>query len=68
VTVLRSRRVVLPDGERPAAVSVHNGRLGPLTPYAGRTLYGVVKTTWLRGEPVNLDGPPRGRLLSRGDA
>jgi dihydroorotase-like cyclic amidohydrolase len=40
----------------------------PVTPYAGRTLYGVVKTTWLRGGPVNLDGPPGGRLLSRGDA
>jgi allantoinase len=40
----------------------------PVTPYAGRTLSGVVTTTWLRGEPVDPAGPPRGRLLSRGDA
>jgi allantoinase len=37
----------------------------PLTPYAGQTLRGVVRETWLRGERV--DGvTPRGRLLSRG--
>ena len=37
----------------------------PVTPYAGRTLHGVVETTWLRGLPVN--GEPRGRLLRRGE-
>jgi allantoinase len=37
----------------------------PITPYAGRTLKGAVRTTWLRGEPV--DGvTPRGLLLERG--
>jgi allantoinase len=37
----------------------------PLTPYAGQTLRGVVRETWLRGERV--DGvTPHGRLLSRG--
>lgn len=36
----------------------------PVTPYAGRTLTGVVRSTWLRGEPVG--GTPAGRLLSRG--
>ncbi len=37
----------------------------PVTPYAGRTLMGMVRTTWLRGEPV--DGvTPRGVLLQRG--
>jgi allantoinase len=40
----------------------------PVTPYAGRTLSGVVHETWLRGEPVASDGPPRGRLLRRGDS
>jgi allantoinase len=36
----------------------------PVTPYAGRTLEGLVRTTWLRGVPV--DGTaPHGRLLSR---
>jgi allantoinase len=37
----------------------------PGTPYDGRTLLGVVRQTWLRGEPV--DPPhPRGKLLRRG--
>ncbi len=36
----------------------------PVTPYAGRELRGVVRRTWLRGEPV--DGvTPHGRLLRR---
>lgn len=38
----------------------------PVTPYAGRRLTGVVRGTWLRGEPVT--GDPRGRLLTRGGA
>ncbi|MDQ2977973.1 MAG: amidohydrolase family protein, partial [Acidobacteriota bacterium] len=32
-----------------------------VTPYAGRRLQGVVRTTWLRGEKIY----ERGRLLSR---
>ncbi|MDG4809452.1 allantoinase AllB [Micromonospora sp. WMMD1120] len=39
----------------------------PVTPYAGRTLHGVVRSVWLRGQPVSPDGPPRGRLISRSD-
>jgi len=38
----------------------------PVTPYAGRTLHGVVRSTWLRGRRVDGAGPPRGRLLRRG--
>jgi allantoinase len=39
----------------------------PVTPYAGRPLAGVVRSTWLRG--VELVGDEcRGRLLSRGAA
>jgi allantoinase len=38
----------------------------PVTPYAGRTLHGVVRQTILHGRPVDL-GSPRGRLLSRDD-
>jgi dihydroorotase-like cyclic amidohydrolase len=38
----------------------------PVTPYAGRRLTGVVRRTWLRGEPA--DGAPIGRLLVRGAA
>jgi allantoinase len=36
-----------------------------VTPYAGARLTGVVRRTWLRGEPVTGD-EPRGRLLTRG--
>ncbi len=44
-----------------------------VTPYAGRELAGVVRSTWLRGERIRLDDPddpagPRGRLLTRGEA
>jgi allantoinase len=38
----------------------------PVTPYAGRTLTGRVRQTWLAGRPVDIDAAPRGRLLSRG--
>ena len=37
----------------------------PVSAYAGRTLTGTVRTTWLAGVPVDLDGPARGRLLRR---
>jgi allantoinase len=37
-----------------------------LTPYAGSELTGVVRSTWLRGEPVG--DVPRGRLLARLEA
>jgi allantoinase len=37
----------------------------PVSVYAGRTLRGVVRQTWLRGERVELTGPPGGRLLRR---
>lgn len=39
----------------------------PITPYAGRLLAGVVRSTWLRGEPVDLTAAPRGRFLTRGE-
>jgi allantoinase len=37
----------------------------PVTPYAGRTLTGTVRRTWLRGAPIDLAAAPRGRLLTR---
>ena len=40
----------------------------PVTPYAGRPLTGVVRTTWLRGSEVRDGDAPRGRLLRRGEA
>jgi allantoinase len=39
-----------------------------VSPYAGRTLTGTVRQTWLRGVPVDPDGAPRGELLERGEA
>ncbi|MFG2029796.1 allantoinase AllB [Streptomyces sp. NPDC048825] len=48
----------------PAALH-HRNRV---TAYAGRTLHGVVKSTWLRGERIVADGEfgePAGRLLER---
>ncbi|MBL7261906.1 allantoinase AllB [Paractinoplanes lichenicola] len=39
----------------------------PVTPYAGRKLSGVVRTTWLRGHAVTGD-VARGRFLTRKDA
>ena len=39
-----------------------------VTPYHGRPLAGVVRSTWLRGRRIDLDAEPRGRLLTRGEA
>jgi allantoinase len=36
----------------------------PVTPYAGRTLRGAVRTTWLRGTPIDPH-KPHGELLTR---
>lgn len=36
-----------------------------LTPYHGKALAGVVRTTWLHGEVIDFE-TPRGRLLRRG--
>ncbi|MDT3399516.1 allantoinase AllB [Streptomyces sp. B1866] len=51
----------------PAALHHRN----PVTAYAGRTLYGVVRSAWLRGRRIAEDGvpgEPAGRLLERGRA
>src|SRR5690349_14245232 len=37
-----------------------------VTPYAGRPLAGVVRGTWLRGQPIG--DQPHGRLIARGEA
>lgn len=58
--------VLAPDDE----LVVDQARLhhrNPLTPYHGRRLAGVVRSTWLRGVRIDLDADPRGRLLSRGE-
>ena len=51
-----------------AAFTVDPARLRhrhPVTPYAGLELTGAVRTAWLRGRVIDLDGPPRGELLDR---
>jgi allantoinase len=56
--------VVDPDAQfevDPAGLRHRN----PISPYAGRRLAGVVRSTWLRGERIDPDGPPTGRLLTR---
>lgn len=58
--------VFAPD--EPFVVDVERLRhKNPVSAYAGRALTGAVRQTWLRGVPVELDGEPRGRLLTRGD-
>lgn len=47
------------------------GRLhhkNPVSAYAGRSLAGCVRSTWLDGRPINIEDEPRGRLLRRGTA
>ena len=39
----------------------------PISPYAGKALSGIVRTTYLRGEALDLE-KPTGRLLRRGAA
>ena len=41
----------------------------PVTPYAGRELTGVVRTTWLRGRAIDptIDSTATGQLISRED-
>ena len=37
----------------------------PISAYAGQTLQGVVRQTWLAGTPIDLDAAPRGALIRR---
>lgn len=51
------------------SVDVHRlEHKNPVSAYAGRTLSGVVRHTWLAGSPIDLSAGPRGRLIDRGDA
>jgi allantoinase len=40
----------------------------PVSAYHGLSLAGVVRSTWLAGQRIDLDEAPRGRLLARGTA
>ncbi|HEX3825602.1 MAG TPA: allantoinase AllB [Mycobacteriales bacterium] len=57
--------VFVPDAEFVVDVAELKHK-NPVTPYAGRTLTGVVRSTWLRGVAIN-DQVGTGRLLSRGE-
>ena len=57
--------VLAPDEEFVVDVNTLSHK-NPVSAYAGRRLSGVVRRTWLRGTPVELDGPPRGRFLEKG--
>jgi allantoinase len=59
--------VFAPDEEFVVDVT-HLQHKNPVSAYAGRTLTGVVRQTWLHGIPVDLDADPRGRLLTRGQS
>ena len=39
----------------------------PVTAYAGRTVRGAVRATYLRGQRIDPSGEPRGALLTRSD-
>jgi allantoinase len=39
-----------------------------ITPYSGRPLAGTVRSALLRGERIDIEDEPRGRLLTRGGA
>jgi allantoinase len=60
-----------PEGERVVDAETLNQR-HKITPYARRTLSGVVQATYLRGKKVYAAGAhvgsPSGRLLRRGRA
>jgi allantoinase len=59
--------VFAPDDATPVDPARLHHR-NPVTPYAGRTLDGAVRSTWLRGAVIDVDAEPRGRFLTRGAA
>lgn len=46
-----------------AATLLHRN---PISAYHGRTLHGVVRQTWLRGNRIDTSATPQGALLTRG--
>jgi allantoinase len=57
--------VFAPDEEFVVDVNLLHHR-NPVSAYAGRTLSGTVRQTWLHGLPIDLTAARRGRLLRRG--
>lgn len=56
--------VFAPDASHRVAVEELRYR-NRVSAYIGHDLRGVVRTTYLAGVPVDVDAPPRGRLLTR---
>lgn len=55
------------EPESAQVVDVHKlHHKNPISPYDGRALAGVVKSTWLRGKQVDYQ-TAQGRMLRRGD-
>jgi allantoinase len=62
----RDADLVAFDPDAPFAVRAEElHHRNPVTPYAGRTLTGAVRTTWLRGRVVDTAGEPFGRQIGR---
>lgn len=56
--------VFVPDEEFVVDVA-HLQHKNPISAYAGRTLTGVVRQTWLRGELVDITAAPTGALVRK---
>jgi allantoinase len=68
ITVGADADLVAFDAEESFVVEPHRlHHKNPVTPYAGKKLQGVVRTTWLRGHAVT-GSAPAGLFLSRKDA
>jgi len=62
MTVLRAKRVIFPDGERPATITVHNGQISAIGPYdatAGEDLGDLVLLPGLVDTHVHVNEPGR---------
>jgi allantoinase len=57
--------VVFAPDEQWSVAELHHRN--PVTPYAGRELTGVVRRSWLRGQPLHDGGAPFGRLIGRAE-
>src|SRR5262249_40817415 len=62
MTVLRAKRAIFPDGERPATITVHNGQISAIGPYdatTGEDLGDLVLLPGLVDTHVHVNEPGR---------
>ena len=62
----RRPRRVRPREATTTVDPAHLHHRNPVTAYAGRTLHGDVRQTWLRGRRIDDDRRPHGELIERG--